>query len=449
MKRILFLCLLLAYCGILSANLPWLKQKQEEAQGSSVLPQVAEAYADPATKPVPNLRILRNYLLDSNQFTERDYQVMEREIPIELAKFQWGYDYDIAVVDPDYYWGAWEYGTSTFEIAVLPKPATIARITYLSVHYHPMEGKVVFKGKLPPPIRPLPLSMEYFIEKLDLGYETNTSYGRTIRNIVLDSYEYNTADDMLRPLLEKQNRTGREELFRSVMLAYDLQKEYVYYFGDAGMDSYDIERARRMAKKICHIEQLRYSDWNPDQIRRIEAKILELLKRENPFMFQTNIESYDSYLGTGGLEVSLKIMTIPIDEYGDGEYTDMAGGDVREYIVTLIPRGNDVAVSINRVLKGNSRTSQSSGYNSPFNYFLSIIHSERISAQMLRSNGITKDEADYLRNYIYATHGYIFKTDRWKNVFTREAWYRPNRYFAESDLSAVERHNVNVLKDYR
>ena len=67
-------------------------------------------------------------------------------------------------------------------------------------------------------------------------------------------------------------------------------------------------------------------------------------------------------------------------------------------------------------------------------------------------SGWTKDEIQYEINYLLATHGYIFKNDKWKNYFYQYNWYHP----VSSDMAAIvgtfnstELENYEFLGRYR
>lgn len=58
-----------------------------------------------------------------------------------------------------------------------------------------------------------------------------------------------------------------------------------------------------------------------------------------------------------------------------------------------------------------------------------------------------KDELDIMRNEIFADHGYVFKTKKWKSYFESQSWYRPRFDDVTNKLSVVERINVErILK---
>ena len=57
----------------------------------------------------------------------------------------------------------------------------------------------------------------------------------------------------------------------------------------------------------------------------------------------------------------------------------------------------------------------------------------------------SKDTLNYLRNRIYANHGYNFLTQKWKEVFSRYNWYRPNPNFSEQLFNEYERLNLRRI----
>lgn len=66
-----------------------------------------------------------------------------------------------------------------------------------------------------------------------------------------------------------------------------------------------------------------------------------------------------------------------------------------------------------------------------------------LSAEDLRH--LTADQLAEMRNEIYARHGYVFKTDRWRAHFQATDWYRPNRGGAVA-LTPLEQANVALIQ---
>ena len=57
----------------------------------------------------------------------------------------------------------------------------------------------------------------------------------------------------------------------------------------------------------------------------------------------------------------------------------------------------------------------------------------------------SKETLAYLRNRIYANHGYAFKTKQWSEEFARCDWYRPNPNFSEKLFNSYEKDNLNKI----
>ena len=58
----------------------------------------------------------------------------------------------------------------------------------------------------------------------------------------------------------------------------------------------------------------------------------------------------------------------------------------------------------------------------------------------------SKDELGYLRNEFYARKGYIFKTAKMKNYFSKQDWYRGTQNSLEGLLSDNELKNIFYIK---
>jgi hypothetical protein len=62
-------------------------------------------------------------------------------------------------------------------------------------------------------------------------------------------------------------------------------------------------------------------------------------------------------------------------------------------------------------------------------------------------SGLSFEELDIMRNEIFADHGYIFKTQRWKDYFSDKCWYIPRYGDVTDKLTVVEKINIeNILK---
>lgn len=51
-----------------------------------------------------------------------------------------------------------------------------------------------------------------------------------------------------------------------------------------------------------------------------------------------------------------------------------------------------------------------------------------------------------MRNEIFAAHGYIFKTPKWRDLFSQTTWYKPQYSDVSNRLSDIEKINIEHLK---
>lgn len=88
----------------------------------------------------------------------------------------------------------------------------------------------------------------------------------------------------------------------------------------------------------------------------------------------------------------------------------------------------------------------SSNYNDSNAYLFPGSDSAYIDPEEL--SGCTDSQLAYIRNEIFARHGYIFKTDKYNNYFESKSWYHPNSYATDNvnDLNAYEKYNVELIK---
>ncbi|MFZ5354590.1 MAG: trypsin-like peptidase domain-containing protein [Bacillota bacterium] len=61
---------------------------------------------------------------------------------------------------------------------------------------------------------------------------------------------------------------------------------------------------------------------------------------------------------------------------------------------------------------------------------------------------LSKWELRLARNEIYARHGYMFKNEELIMHFYLKSWYIPNPEFKESDLSEIEKYNIEFIMSY-
>ena len=62
--------------------------------------------------------------------------------------------------------------------------------------------------------------------------------------------------------------------------------------------------------------------------------------------------------------------------------------------------------------------------------------------------GKCKKELRIMRNYIFARHGYIFKSDDLRQYFSQYDWYTPISRNVTKELSKIERANIKLIEAY-
>ncbi|KMT22249.1 YARHG domain-containing protein [Clostridium cylindrosporum] len=63
-------------------------------------------------------------------------------------------------------------------------------------------------------------------------------------------------------------------------------------------------------------------------------------------------------------------------------------------------------------------------------------------------SGFDKDKLALIRNEIFARHGYVFKSEMYREYFASKTWYKENPNFAgdESGLNTYEKANIKLIK---
>jgi hypothetical protein len=63
-------------------------------------------------------------------------------------------------------------------------------------------------------------------------------------------------------------------------------------------------------------------------------------------------------------------------------------------------------------------------------------------------NNLAKEELEYMRNEIFARHGYCFKKKSLREGFENQEWYVPNTVDVKKDLTEIERKNILLIKKF-
>ena len=105
------------------------------------------------------------------------------------------------------------------------------------------------------------------------------------------------------------------------------------------------------------------------------------------------------------------------------------------------PKSSSSNNTSNRVV-----VNRSSNYNSSSGYIIPDSDTRYLTRSEL--SGYTKSDLAYIRNEIFARHGYVFTKSKYRNYFGSKSWYYPDPYFPddESMLNNVERANIHLIK---
>ncbi len=107
---------------------------------------------------------------------------------------------------------------------------------------------------------------------------------------------------------------------------------------------------------------------------------------------------------------------------------------------------------LENIKTGNKNQSSSNSSNNNFNYYAKGYgRFPQASDRYLNYsdiNHLNKSQLKAMRNEIFARHGYIFKTKAMSQYFSGQSWYKPLYKDVTSKLTDIEKHNVNLIKQY-
>lgn len=109
------------------------------------------------------------------------------------------------------------------------------------------------------------------------------------------------------------------------------------------------------------------------------------------------------------------------------------------------PPVNDTTAKMMDTTMAAPRSSESDNYSGIPGRF------PQTSERYLTSNdliGLTQWDLKIMRNEIYARHGYIFQKDDMRQYFTSQSWYQPLYNNVDAQLSAIEKSNIYLIKDF-
>ncbi|MDR1621051.1 MAG: YARHG domain-containing protein [Synergistaceae bacterium] len=110
-------------------------------------------------------------------------------------------------------------------------------------------------------------------------------------------------------------------------------------------------------------------------------------------------------------------------------------------VMTMAGIGAEEAGAAERAAKG---IVLSKGADDP----LEGLPPERLSTENLSKaelKATSTENLAYLRNRIYANHGYVFKTKKWIDEFSNSSWYQKNPKFSEKLFNSYEKKNLKNI----
>jgi len=86
-----------------------------------------------------------------------------------------------------------------------------------------------------------------------------------------------------------------------------------------------------------------------------------------------------------------------------------------------------------------------------FEYDPSVGNYPQSSERLLQTSeleNLMKEDLAYMRNEIFARHGYCFQQKEWRQAFELNEWYVPNSISIKNMLTPVEKKNIEMIKRY-
>jgi hypothetical protein len=72
-----------------------------------------------------------------------------------------------------------------------------------------------------------------------------------------------------------------------------------------------------------------------------------------------------------------------------------------------------------------------------------LLWTENLSRSELAES--SKETLEYMRNRLYAHRGFIFKSKKWRDEFSRFDWYEPDEDFSYALFNKFERENMRRI----
>jgi len=149
---------------------------------------------------------------------------------------------------------------------------------------------------------------------------------------------------------------------------------------------------------------------------------------------------------SGTVNRSKSVCTISAKEPGDEQHDGIFNFSVDPKIPTEI-KGNWTPYKPTASINAKEFTLK----RKAFTYLKEVGDFPQASTRLLIEddvNNLAKEELQYMRNEIFARHGYCFKTKILRESFENKDWYIPNTVDVKKDLTDFEIKNITLIKKY-
>ncbi|MFW6015940.1 MAG: YARHG domain-containing protein [bacterium] len=140
-----------------------------------------------------------------------------------------------------------------------------------------------------------------------------------------------------------------------------------------------------------------------------------------------------------------------VDSFGDGAYYTVPGEITSILVSGHCKKDGFEKVTNNTIYIKNGETHILFKKNTNVSrnrdeYIFDFSSDRKITMEDL--NNMDSNLIPYARNEIFARHGYMFQTEKYREYFSDRSWYHPNPNFDANILNEVERYNVDFIKRY-
>ena len=82
-------------------------------------------------------------------------------------------------------------------------------------------------------------------------------------------------------------------------------------------------------------------------------------------------------------------------------------------------------------------------------YFNDEERKQNENANMFRSDHLSIEDLDIMRNEIFAEYGYIFKNEEWYTYFSGKPWYKPSFENVDDQLTEIDKANIEIILEVK